>query len=75
MTECDYQIIKALRGFGEMERELTRHDAFGRELVSAHWGAWMLSAYMKREKIEESEQAALYGSKGLTEDAPYGDAW
>lgn len=44
MTEWDYKVIKTLRGTGEMERELKRQGVFGWELVSAHCGAWMLSA-------------------------------
>jgi len=75
VTEWDYKVIKTLRGTGEMERELKRQGVFGWELVSAHWGAWMLSAYMKRPKLEASEQTGLFGSTRLAEDVPYGDAW
>ena len=69
MAQWEYKVIKALRGTGEMEHALQSNGAFGWELVSAHWGVWMLSAYLKREKISDTRQASaetgLYGSKRL----------
>lgn len=79
MTQWDYKVIKALRGTGEMEHELKRLGASGWELVSAHWGAWMLSAYLKREIGATGSSASgahwTDGSRRLAEDVPYGDAW
>lgn len=48
MAQWDYKVVRTLRGFGGMESVLKTQGAFGWELVSAHWGAWMLSSYMKR---------------------------
>jgi len=79
MTQWEYKVIKTLRGTGEMEHALQSNSAFGWELVSAHWGAWMLSAYMKREQgaMGSSASGAHWtdGSRRLAEDVPYGDAW
>jgi len=58
-----------MRGFGDMGQVLAREGMGGWELVTAHWGVWMLSAYLKREKISDAPQASaetgLYGSKRL----------